>query len=141
MIILLIACMKNQRIISLIFDNVKKEDLFIKGLVEYNSKNFYDAHEFWEELWSDYKLEQPNLIQGLIQVSVGYYHLRNLNKKGAIGLLTKSLKKLTPYADSKALSIDISLIILDAKKTLDWVKSNNNLKAFNWSNFKSIDIK
>ena len=63
----------------MIFDDVKKEDLFIKGLVEYNNQNFYDAHEFWEELWSDYKLEEPNLIQALIQVSVGYYHLSNLN--------------------------------------------------------------
>ena len=125
----------------MIFDDVKKEDLFIKGLVEYNDKNFYDAHEFWEELWSDYKLEKPDLIQGLIQVSVGYYHLNNLNKKGAIGLFTKSLKKLDPYADSKLLPIDIALIIQDAKKTLNWIESNENLKAFNWSAFKSIDMK
>ena len=125
----------------MIFDDVNKEDLFIKGLVEYNDKNFYDAHEFWEELWSDYKLEQPNLIQGLIQVSVGYYHLSNLNKKGAIGLFTKALKKLDPYVDSKLLPIDIALIIEDAKKTLDWVESNDDLKVFNWSSFKSINIK
>ena len=124
----------------MIFDDVKKEDLFIKGLVEYNNQNFYDAHEFWEELWSDYKLEEPNLIQGLIQVSVGYYHLSNLNKKGSIGLFTKSLKKLDAYADSKVLPIDIALIIQDAKKTLDWIKTNDDLKAFNWNSFKSIDM-
>ena len=133
--------MKNQRIIRLIFDDVKKEDLFIKGLVEYNNKNFYDAHEFWEELWSDYKLEEANLIQGLIQVAVGYYHLSNLNQKGSIGLFTKSIKKLDPYVDSKSLPVDIALIIEDAKKTLAWVKSNENLKTFNWGDFKSIDIR
>ena len=124
----------------MIFDDVKKEDLFIKGLVEYNSKNFYDAHEFWEELWSDYKLEEPNLIQGLIQVSVGYYHLINLNKKGAIGLFTKSIKKLDPYTTSKFLPIDISLIILDVKKTLSWLGLNDNLREFNWQKFKTITM-
>ena len=125
----------------MIFDDVKKEDLFIKGLVEYNNQNFYDAHEFWEELWSDYKLEEPDLVQGLIQVSVGYYHLNNLNKKGSIGLFTKSLKKLDAYAHSKLLPIDIALIIQDAKKTLAWIKSNDNLKAFNWKKFKTIAMK
>ena len=96
----------------MIFDDFKKEDLFIKGLVEYNNKNFYDAHEFWEELWSDYKLEEPNLIQGLIQVAVGYYHLTNLNKKGAIGLFTKSLKKLSPYLDSAFLFLSHKIPLL-----------------------------
>ena len=125
----------------MIFDDVKKEDLFLKGLVEYNSKNFYDAHEFWEELWSDYKLEQPDIIQGLIQISVGYFHLTNLNKKGAIGLFTKAIKKLTPHVNSEKLPIDISLIVLDAEKMLKWVLTSQNLKEFNWKSFKQIDIK
>ena len=125
----------------MIFDDVKKEDLFIKGLVEYNNQNFYDAHEFWEELWSEYKLAEPDLIQGLIQVAVGYYHLSNLNKKGAIGLFTKSLKKLNSYTSSKLLPVDISLIIVDAKKTLEWIEKTDNLEEFNWKQFKTIAIK
>ncbi len=125
----------------MIFDDVKKEDLFLKGLVEYNSKNFYDAHEFWEELWSDHKLEQPDIIQGLIQISVGYFHLTNLNKKGTIGLFTKAIKKLTPHVNSEKLPIDISLIVLDAEKMLKWVLTSQDLKEFNWKNFKQIDIK
>ena len=125
----------------MIFDDVKKEDLFIKGLVEYNNQNFYDAHEFWEELWSEYKLAEPDLIQGLIQVAVGYYHLSNLNKKGAIGLFTKSLKKLNSYTSSKLLPIDILLIIVDAKKTLGWIEKTDNLKEFNWEKFKTIAMK
>ena len=125
----------------MIFDDVKKEDLFLKGLVEYNSKNFYDAHEFWEELWSDYKLEEPDIIQGLIQISVGYFHLTSLNKKGAIGLFTKAIKKLTPHVNSEKLPIDISLIVLDAEKMLKWVLTSQNLKEFNWKSFKQIDIK
>ena len=125
----------------MVFDDVKKEDLFLKGLVEYNSKNFYDAHEYWEDLWSDYKLEEPDIIQGLIQVSVGFFHLTNLNKKGSIGLFKKSIKKLTPYNNSKNLPIDISLIISEVEKMLNWLEVNDNLKEFDWTDFKKIDIK
>ena len=125
----------------MVFDDVKKEDLFLKGLVEYNSKNFYDAHEYWEDLWSDYKLEEPDIIQGLIQVSVGFFHLTNLNKKGSIGLFNKSIKKLTPYNNSKNLPIDISLIISEVEKMLNWLEVNDNLKEFDWADFKKIDIK
>ena len=125
----------------MIFDDIKKEDLFIKGLVEYNLQNFYDAHEFWEELWSDYKLLEPDLIQGLIQVSVGYYHLTNLNKKGAIGLFRKSINKLDSYQTSKILPVNIKAIISDIKKTLEWIEANDNMKEFDWSKFKPIIIK
>ena len=125
----------------MVFDDTKKEDLFLKGLVEYNSKNFYDAHEYWEDLWSDYKLEEPDIIQGLIQVSVGFFHLTNLNKKGSIGLFNKSIKKLAPYNKSKNLPIDISLIISEVEKMLNWLEVNDNLKEFDWTDFKKIDIK
>mgnify|MGYP000521157930 CR=1 FL=1 len=118
----------------------REDELFKQGLDAFNNRRFYDAHELWEELWSDYKLEEPNLIQGLIQVAVGYYHLSNLNQKGSIGLFTKSIKKLDPYVDSKSLPVDIALIIQGTKKTLDWIKVNDDLKAFNWNSFKSIDM-
>ena len=124
----------------MIFDDIQKEDLFIKGLVEYNNRSFYDAHEFWEELWSDYKLEEPNLIQGLIQVSVGYFHLSNLNRKGAIGLFTKCIKKLSPYQTSTLLPVDLSSILSDVSTTLEWIEKNDNLKEFKWEKFKTISM-
>ena len=31
-----------------------KDILFLKGLKSFNESDFYDAHEYWEELWSDY---------------------------------------------------------------------------------------
>ena len=52
-----------------------KDELFKNGLNAFENHQFYDAHEYWEDLWSDYKLEEPDIIQGLIQVSVGFFHL------------------------------------------------------------------
>lgn len=35
----------------------REDILFQKGIKAFNERNFYDAHEYWEELWLDYKLE------------------------------------------------------------------------------------
>jgi len=43
------------------------EDLFLRGLEAYHSGEYFDAHEHWEDLWSDYHFEDRRFIQGLIQ--------------------------------------------------------------------------
>ena len=70
-----------------------KEKLFIDGINYFNDKNFYDAHEIWEELWNEYRIKDSIFIQGLIQVSVAYFHITNSNLKGARSLFKKSLPK------------------------------------------------
>ena len=41
---------------------MKKEDvLFHKGIEAFNKRQFYDAHEYWEEIWLDYKLKDALL--------------------------------------------------------------------------------
>ena len=65
-------------------------NLFLLGVDAYNSKSFYDAHEYWEDLWSDYKISDADFVQGMIQLAVAYFHITNSNKKGAISLFNKS---------------------------------------------------
>ena len=60
-------------------ENKIKRELFEKGLKAYNEREFYDAHEYWEDLWSDYVLPDAKFIQALIQLSVGYFHITNSN--------------------------------------------------------------
>ena len=52
-------------------DNEVMHDLFMKGIDSFNRHSFYDAHEFWEDLWSDYRLPDAKFIQALIQLAVG----------------------------------------------------------------------
>ena len=118
----------------MIYEKTETEDLFIKGLVEFNNQNFYDAHEYWEELWSDYKIKNPLLIQGLIQFSVGCFHLTNLNRNGAIGLFNKSIKKLENFKSFNDLKINISDIVTESERILSWLENNHDLSLFNWDN-------
>ena len=85
---------------------MKKEDiLFHKGIEAFNNRQFYDAHEYWEELWLDYKLNDPQFIQGLIQLSVSYFHLFNQNLKGARSMIKKCQKKIDPFHTTRGIDV------------------------------------
>jgi len=79
-------------------DEEKKERLFFEGLQAYEEKDFFEAHEFWEELWSKYYLADRTLIQGLIQLAVSFVHLGNGNLNGAKSLLNKSAEKFSSFS-------------------------------------------
>ena len=76
----------------------KKERLFFEGLQAYEEKDFFEAHELWEELWSEYYLADRTLIQGLIQLAVSFVHLGNGNLNGAKSLLNKSADKFSSFS-------------------------------------------
>ena len=65
------------------------EALFQKGLAEYEKGDYFEAHETWEDLWSDYYLPDRKFVQGLIQLAVSFVHLGNGNMTGARNLLRK----------------------------------------------------
>ena len=113
-------------------DQKKMKELFAKGLKSFNEKEFYDAHEYWEDLWSDFRLSDAKFIQGLIQLSVGYFHISNFNKNGANGLFRKCLPKLDLYRPEHR-GINIEDILISVNKTLDLLSEINDMKDFDWS--------
>ena len=60
--------------------------LFWRGVELFNSGEYFDAHEEWEELWSEFNLPDRFFIQGLIQTTVSFYHLSTGNLKGSRNL-------------------------------------------------------
>ena len=97
-------------------DDLKKiEFLFNEGLDYYRSGEYFEAHESWEELWSDYYLPDRRFIQGLIQLSVSFVHLENNNLKGAKSLLNKCIEKFLDFKGmQRGINVDdlINQIIL-----------------------------
>ena len=109
----------------------EKEALFQKGLMEYEKGDYFEAHEAWEDLWSDYNLSDRKFIQGLIQLSVSFVHLRNGNMNGARSLLKKCSEKFEPYQhlqrgiNMDELKMDIKTVVLayeeiDDPRIFDW---------------------
>lgn len=73
------------------------EEQFAHGVELFNTKEFFDCHDAWEELWQEDRTELRLFLQGMIQSAVGSYHLTNGNTTGAISQYTKALDKLEKY--------------------------------------------
>ena len=116
-----------------------KEELFHKGLEAYNKKKFYEAHEYWEDLWSDYVLADAKFIQALIQLSVGYFHITNSNINGAKGLLNKCIPKFEMYLPKKR-NIDVRKILNQVNESLENLSLIDDIADFNWSLVKEIKL-
>ena len=82
-----------------------EKELFQKGIDAFNNQHFYDAHEYWEELWLDYKLTDASFIQGLIQLAVSYFHYFNGNLRGARSMSKKCLSKFEQFEYARGIDI------------------------------------
>ena len=73
------------------------DPLYLEGIKHFNVCDFFEAHEVWEELWTDYRGPDRKFYQGLIQVAVCLHHFGNGNTRGAKKLYLTSLDYLREY--------------------------------------------
>ena len=73
-----------------------------RGVAQFNERHFYECHDTLEELWSGLRGGARDLVQGLIQVAVGFYHLGNGNRTGAVRLFDRGLERLAGCSDAPA---------------------------------------
>jgi predicted metal-dependent hydrolase len=62
---------------------VEYDPRFLAGIEHFNTCDFFEAHEVWEELWADCQGPSRRFYQGLIQVAVCLHHFGNGNTRGA----------------------------------------------------------
>lgn len=73
---------------------------FRLGVLYFNEKRFWHAHEVWELAWHESQknpLSQRDyqvFLQGLIQLAMAFYKYQNQKKEGFQSLLAKALNKL-----------------------------------------------
>ena len=72
---------------------------YLKGVDHFNRREFFDAHEIWEDLWHEEHGESKNFIQGLIQFATALHHYEAQNFKGTKILYESGMELLTPYGD------------------------------------------
>ncbi len=68
-------------------------------MAEFNAGYFFECHDTLEDLWMGIRGPSRDFFQGLIQVAVGFYHLGNGNRGGALTLLRRGLRRLEKYGD------------------------------------------
>jgi len=72
---------------------------FEKGVVEFNRGYFFECHDTLEDMWTGLRGPSRDFFQGLIQVSVAFYHLDNGNRAGATSMLQRALERFAKYPD------------------------------------------
>ena len=86
---------KNRSLMS--EDSQSFDPLYLKGIEYFNDCEFFEAHETWEELWTEYRGDSRKFYQGLIQVAVALHHFGNGNIRGAKKVYLTSRGYLEEY--------------------------------------------
>lgn len=101
---------------------------FLSAIEQFNNADFFSAHDSFEEIWMDCRTGEKEFLQGLVQLSVGMFHLISGNLKGAVSQLRKSVEKLDKFSP-EFYEIDVFYIVSKSKNLIfeleDFQKSDN----------------
>jgi predicted metal-dependent hydrolase len=115
----------------------EQRELFERGVRQFNDGLFFECHDTLEEIWTGLRGPARDFFQGLIQVSVGFYHLTNGNRTGASSMLERSLERFSKYPpryfgfdlDAQRAQIDAWRNRIEAEAPLPRARS----EIFSWS--------
>ena len=79
--------------------DAEERQAFERGVGQFNDGYFFECHDTLEEVWGGVRGPARDFLQGLIQVSVGFYHLTGDNPVGAASMFERALKRLAKYPD------------------------------------------
>ena len=85
------------------------------GIALFNSGEFWEAHEAWEEIWGNHPEDGRFFIQGLIQLAAAYHQLGNKVCRGVVIHLKQAQERLKLFP-SDFLRIDTPGPGLDAAR-------------------------
>jgi uncharacterized protein len=80
--------------------SAERKKKFEVGRAYFNAKKFFEAHEFWEEIWLLEPEPDKTFLQGLIQIAAAFHHYQRKNPEGAESLLASGIVKLTRFPDN-----------------------------------------
>ena len=83
---------------------------YLEGITYFNECDFFEAHEAWEDVWSEHQGESRRFYQGLIQVAVCLHHFGNGNTRGARKLYRSSSNYLEAYRPQH-LGLDVDKLL------------------------------
>jgi hypothetical protein len=81
---------------------------------QFNRGEFWEQHETLELVWrAETDTTIRNFYKGILQVGVGFHHLRNGNYNGVIKVLGRGINYLQPYAPA-CYGVDVGRLIAEA---------------------------
>ncbi len=71
-----------------------------EGIALFNHREFFEAHEVWEDRWNEEAGDARRFLQGLIQIAAGLLKIQTGTPTGAMKLLGAGSEKLKPLGSS-----------------------------------------
>ena len=99
-----------------------------KGVALFNDREFWHAHEAWEEIWLKTTGEEKIFLQGLIQLAAAYHHVQRGTFSGGVRLFDAALRKLEPFAGGY-LGIDRTEAVTAAIEHRERIARKKNIDA------------
>ncbi|MDP3149893.1 MAG: DUF309 domain-containing protein [Ignavibacteria bacterium] len=100
----------------------------LTAIEQFNNADFFSAHSSFETIWSKCRTGEKEFLHGLVQLSVGMFHLISGNFKGAVSQLRKSVEKLEKFAHEFC-EIDVFYVVSKSKNLIfereDFQKSDD----------------
>jgi len=91
------------------------------GIDLFNKGYFFEAHDVWEEIWTEDRTNSRKFYQGLIKVAGGFHHFQNDNLPGSVALLSAGLGHLEPYGENHG-GIDLGRLRREVRVELEKVR-------------------
>jgi uncharacterized protein len=114
----------------------------LQGIEMYNRGEYYECHEVLEDTWRAEEDDVRYLYQGILQIGVAFHHLGNDNWRGAVGLLTGGIEKVSRYRPG-CMGVDTEKLVTEAQACLESLHEigRENIDQFDWSMVPRIEVK
>ncbi len=101
-----------------------------EGIELFNDGAYFEAHDFFENLWMEAEKDERDFYQGMVQVSVGSYHLICGNYTGALSQYQKGVQKLDKYKKSIKI-INLNFFLEEIERLINKIIMFNSKKIYN----------
>jgi predicted metal-dependent hydrolase len=110
-----------------------------RGIALFNSGQFWEAHEAWEEIWKNHPEDGRFFIQGLIQLAAAYHQLGKRIYRGVVIHLKQAQERLKLFPPD-FLGIDVPPILQVIDESLAAIESRSSLEEIDWAALKVARI-
>jgi predicted metal-dependent hydrolase len=104
----------------------------LEGIAQFNRGEFFEQHETLELLWRAEPRDIRYLYQGILQIGIGFEHLRRRNPRGARRLWRRGISYLEPFR-SGCMEVDVDRLVADTERCLAELERVGGLERFDRS--------
>lgn len=97
---------------------MNENEQFENGIAHFNAREFFQAHEVWEDLWLRAPATEKAFLQGIIQIAAAFHHYGQGNLRGAKSLIAAGLVKTSDYPGGHR-GIDVARLASEAQAWMD----------------------